>query len=123
MKVLKTRNPDYDAMKKGERKYTGRAGASAGTKDYWNTNIYEKIQIQLVDDNDSPINGENFEAEIIKMTKYNPPQSIEDACKDLGAENLLLGAHSVEDAVKKYYSFKGYEERIKKYGLVVIKIK
>jgi len=124
MKVLKTRNPYYESMKTGKRKFTGRAGDSAGIKNYWDMNTNEKILIQLVDDNDNAIKDENFEAETRRIIKYSSgSQCIEDACKDLGIENLLPGVSSIEEAVKIYNNFPGYEERIKKHGFVVIEIK
>jgi len=124
IKILKTRNPYYGAMKKGEGKYTGRAGDSAGIKDYWNMDIREKVLIQLVDEHDNPIENENFEAEIRRMMKYSSgDQCIEDACKDIGFENLLPGVKSVEDAIKIYNSFPNYGQRIKNHGFIVIEIK
>lgn len=117
MIILKTRNPYYNSMKRGLCKLTGRAGDS-GPKDYWNMVIRE-VMIQLVDENDSPMIGEKFYATVSKIRKY---QSVEDACKELGPENLLPEVKTVEDAVKIYNSFPGYQQRIKNNGFIVIEL-
>lgn len=122
MKILKTRSPYYEAMKSGEKKLTGRAGDSS-VKNYFEMDIKEKIRIQHVDDSDNLIEGEYFEAEVKKMTKYNTPNALENALEHEKVENLLPGVTSIEEAVKIYNSFPDYKKRIENHGFVVIELK
>jgi ASC-1-like (ASCH) protein len=138
MNILKIRNPYYEATKKGETNYIGRAGDSGGVKDYWN-NIKpgERILLQLVDDNDRAAENENFEVTVKKACRY---ETIDDACKSIGieesknskeevseyqlmekgAKKLLPGVQTLSEAIEKYSSFPGYKSRLAKSKFIVI---
>ena len=138
MITLKIRNPYYEATKKGETNYVGRAGDSGGAKDYWNNiKLNEKIMLQLVDNNDNPIENDNFEVTVKKISRY---ETIDDACqsigieesknskedlseyklKEIGAKKLLPGIKTLSDAIGEYNSFKDYPGRLSKSKFIVI---
>ena len=64
--------------------------------------------------------GVKFDKEVIGIEHF---KSIEDMAKKLDIKKIMPQISSLEQMKDAYYSFTGYQEKIKKLGLIAIKFK
>ena len=64
--------------------------------------------------------GKKFTKEVKEIKHF---QSIEKMAKNLDIKKIMPQVSSLEEMKTVYYSFPGYKEKIKKFGLVAIKLK
>lgn len=97
----------FDAIKDGKKKVETRAA----TKKY--ESISQGDILRFVCDNSE------FRKEVVTAKKFNSIKSLLDEYKP---EDVNPNTKTAEELEKMYYSFSGYREKIKKYGIVAWEI-
>ena len=126
--VFETKEPYFSMMKLGLKNIDGRApditskmSQNEMGKNYLRIRQFDPIRIQLVDSNYKRVLTVPYLIfTTLNVTRYN---SIEDALRKVNFKKLMPDAKSEEDALKKYFSFPGYEARVRKSGFVVIELR
>jgi ASC-1-like (ASCH) protein len=115
-------------MARGEKTIEGRAPDAASRptqtemgKNYKLMNQFDQIRIQLVDENYKRV----FTMPPLFFTAFSVTgyDSIEDALRKVDFKKLMPDAKSGADVLQKYFSFPGYQERVRKSGFVVVELR
>ena len=126
--VLETAEPYFSMMNRGEKLYEGRAPdvASKPTntemgKNYKLMSQFDSIRIQLVNESYKRV----LTVPQLFFTAFNVTRfdSIEDALRRINFKKLMPNVKSGADVLQKYFSFPGYQERVRKSGFVVVELK
>jgi ASC-1-like (ASCH) protein len=105
----------FDLIASGEKKYEGRIHKG------------DRVKMQEGDfliftttlDRDGSGRQEKMETRIIEKNVYS---SFREMLETLGIEHVLPGVETIEEGVKIYHSFPGFEEGAKEFGVVAFKI-
>jgi len=109
----------YDDLVSGRKKIETRAPEpDKPEKNYESMSLDDILAFHAVDDKFKKID----ELPILKfsVSSIRKYPCIKTLLANEGIKNVLPNASSVEEAIKVYYSFPEYKERIEKYGLVAI---
>lgn len=97
----------FDAIKNGQKKVETRAGSP------------RYFDIQKGDTLIFVCGKDRFEKKVKKVRKF---KSIKTLHKTYKPQEINPKTKTVADSEKMYYSFPGYREKIKKYGLIVFEL-
>jgi ASC-1-like (ASCH) protein len=109
--ILPVREADraiYNLIKSGEKKFETRAG---GPK-YQNIQKGNIVVLKCGKD--------RFEKKVAEVHKF---KSVKEMLKNYKPSDILPGVKSADELMGLYHSFPGYDERLKKYGIMVFELK
>lgn len=101
-------NVGFSNIKKGSKKIETRAGTSRFRK------IKKGDVLVLV------CGKEKLKKKVLVVKMF---KSIPALFKTYKLKDIMPEVKSIEEATVKYYSYPGYEEKIKKFGLVALRVK
>jgi len=97
----------FQAIKNGKKKVETRAGTIKFR------NIKKGDILKFV------CGGKSFEKKIARVTVF---KTIPELIKKYKIKEINPAANSAEDLIKIYYSFPGYKEKIKEFGLIAMEL-
>lgn len=105
---FRTVNRDiFEAIKSGKKKIETRAGSPR----YFNVKAGDRLVFVCGKD--------RFEKKIKKVRKFKNVKALHEIYKP---QDINPNTKTVEESEKMYYSFPSYREKIKKHGLIALKL-
>jgi len=110
--VMPLQKEYFDAVSSGTKTIEGRVpNCSVPGKNYSEMQIGEKINFVCLS------TGRELKKEVSLLQHF---ESAKQFLETLGLEKTLPGVKSLEEGIKIYHGFPGYEERIKNNGIYAI---